>query len=236
MITFKELGNYGRLGNQLFQVASTIGIASKNNQETAFPAWQHPFKHDTNIIDPRVEWYHQRVPWGYHDIRVRPGSNTSLRGYLQSEKYFKHVEAGIRHLFTFKTMPEKRHYIKSGDFIAVHVRRGDYDPDYHTLLGSFYYREALDMLPDIPIMLFSDDMEEAKSVVPWHTNTFHSPNPGFDLAMMTLAKYHVIANSSFSWWGAWLSDSERVIAPKNWFGPRSKFDTKDLIPDRWEVI
>lgn len=238
MITFLELGKYGRLGNQLFQVASTIGVAEKNNQDTVFNEWDHPFKYGTRPMDPRIEFDTLQVPWGYHDITVDRGANISLHGYLQSEKYFKHCEEGIRNLFTFKTLPNKSHYLSphSGSFIAVHVRRGDYHPDHHILLGSDYYREAIRRLPDLPIMLFSDDMEAAVKVVPWHTNTFHSPNAGHDLAMMTQAKYHVIANSSFSWWGAWLSNSERVIAPADWFGIKSKFDTKDLIPDRWEVI
>ena len=235
-MTFLELGKYGRLGNQLFQVASTIGVAEKNGHMTEFPEWEHPFKCDLNILNPAKNWYRMAVDWGYHEINLEPDINVSLHGYLQSEKYFKHCEDGIRNLFTFKTLPQKTHYIAHGDFIAVHVRRGDYDPNHHTLLGSDYYREAIRRLPDLPIMLFSDDMEEAKKVVPWHTNTLHSPNAGYDLAMMTLAKFHVIANSSFSWWGAWLSNSEKVIAPSNWFGPESLYDTKDLIPDRWEVI
>jgi hypothetical protein len=236
MITFLELGNYGRLGNMMFQVASTIGVASENGHLSCFPEWEHPFKHQTRLLDPADKFEKIEVPWGYHPLEIEGDRKVSLHGYLQSEKYFINYEAGIRNLFTFKTLPDKKHYIAHGDFIAVHVRRGDYDPRYHTLLLSDYYREAIRRLPDLPIMLFSDDMHEAQKVVPWHTNTFHSPNAGYDLAMMTLAKFHIISNSSFAWWGAWLGNSERVIAPGDWFGPLSPYDTKDLIPDRWEVI
>lgn len=232
MITFLELGKYGRLGNMMFQVASTIGIAERTRHLTAFPKWDHPFKYDTALVDSRQKFDAIEVPWGYHDIEIGADRNISLHGYLQSEKYFKHCEEGIRNLFTFKHYPRAPHQ----DFISLHVRRGDYDPRYHTLLDRTYYEKALGMLPDLPVILFSDDMDAAKKVIPWRCICYHSPNAGYDLALMAQAKYHVIANSSFSWWGAWLSNAERVVAPADWFGPSISWDTKDLIPDRWEVI
>lgn len=232
MITYLELGNYGRLGNQMFQVASTIGIAYKNECNWCFPKWDHPFN-DTFLELPeqiKEVFGTRKIPWGYYNIILDGQLPINLHGYLQSEKYFKHCEKEIRKKFTFKEQLQP-----INDFIAVHVRRGDYDPKYHTLLGIDYYRQALSSLPALPIYLFTDDPSEAIKAVPRYDQLFYS-NAFYDLNLMTRAKYHVIANSSFSWWGAWLSNSEKIIAPKQWFGPLQPLSTKDLIPENWIQI
>ncbi|KKM00960.1 hypothetical protein LCGC14_1799250, partial [marine sediment metagenome] len=115
MITYKPVTDYSKgigkpntgLGNQMFQVASTIGIATKNGHNFALPQWESPFE---NIL-PQLHLKHKeqlegdnwkaiKVPWGYHDIMVPgDGENYRLRGYMQSEKYFKHCEPLIRELF-----------------------------------------------------------------------------------------------------------------------------------------
>lgn len=226
MITFSQLGKYGRFGNQLFQVASTIGIAEVNNQQWCFPDWKHPFKHDFNCNHfPIYSYQKVDIPWGYHKFNLKQG-NFDIYGYLQSEKYFSHCEDLIRELFTFK---EDRRVIN--DFIAVHVRRGDYISEYYTLLGRDYYSKALSHLPKLPVYVFTDDMNQAQKIV--KADVYFTKDHYHDLNLMTKAKHHVIANSSFSWWGAWLADSKQVIAPKSWFGPKSPFNTNDLIPDRW---
>ena len=252
MLTFLELGNYGRFGNQLWQVASTIGIAIKNDKSYIFPKWVHPFGRNTDhlyednphlnslITDLNYERYD--VPWGYHDIKL-PSSNKGnvvktgwfgLHGYLQSEKYFKHCEYLIRGLFLFKEPTDA----PWGEFIAVHVRRGDYDPQYHTLLGLDYYTKALALLPDLPVIVFTDaEIAEAASVVPRYDYILGKGSDTFkSLQYMTMAAHHVIANSSFSWWGAWLADAGQVIAPKDWFGPLQKISPKDIYTDKIIVI
>jgi len=109
------------------------------------------------------------------------------------------------------------------EVISLHIRRGDYVlNDNHPVQTIEYYQQALDKLPsDIPVLVFSDDTEWCKA------HEFFRPDRFFilegngtevDMCMMTLASYHIIANSSFSWWGAWLAKSKHVIAPKNWFG------------------
>jgi hypothetical protein len=226
MLTFKQLGKFGRLGNQLFQIASTIGIAQKMDVCTEFPEVDLPFTHRTWPISD-IEWTVVNIPWGYHELNLDKKTNYSLHGYLQSEKYFLHIKDQIREFFTFK-----EEIVCKEDFISVHIRRGDYTPEYYTLLGSNYYYKALATLPDLPIYVFTDDPKAAKEIIPTYEQLFYS-DPFYDLNLMTKAKYAIIANSSFSWWGAWLSDAEKVIAPKNWFGPKSPFDTKDLIPDHW---
>lgn len=228
MITFSQLGNYGRLGNQLFQVAGTIGIAEKNNQPWCFPEWNNPFTGDFHeyIKHSYKQIY---VPWGYKDVVLGLSFDYDIHGYLQSEKYFNHCRDRIKELFTFRESIEV-----INPFIAVHIRRGDYMPDYYAILGREYYDKALSMLPDLPVYVFTDDCDKAKEVV--KADQYFCGDPFYDLNLMTKAEYIVIANSSYSWWGAWLSDAKRVIAPVHWFGPLSPFNTIDLIPERYEQI
>ena len=99
-----------------------------------------------------------------------------------------------------------------------------------------YYNKALDSFPkDIPVLVFSDDIEYCKENLVGDRFTFVNKNKDFcDLMLMSLCKHHIIANSSFSWWGAWLSDSKGLkIAPSEWFGPNGPKDTLDLLPVEW---
>lgn len=237
MITYKPVANYLRedkpntgLGNQMFQVASTIGIAIKNNQEWRLPYWEHPFVYDFPISTETYPVYD--VPWGYQDIKV--DGDVALHGYMQAHEYFDHIEDFIREVFRFAYG-----YILNEPFIAIHVRRGDYTgiSEHHTLLGKDYYDAALSLLPkDLKRVVFTDDKITAKEVVPSFYWMFDG-SPEDDMRLMTKADYHVIANSSFSWWGAWLSKSKKVIAPKAWFGPKSAhLSTEDLIPKYWDQI
>lgn len=229
MLTFLELGKYGRFGNQLFQVASTIGIAEKNNMFNFFPEWDHPFATKFPKVFKESSFTPYSIPWGYKNIIIHEG-DYSLHGYLQSYKYFEHCKDFIKELFTFKEQLEPIE-----DFISVHVRRGDYTKEYYTILGSNYYYKALATLPDLPVYVFTDDLDEAMRVIPTYDKIF-SGDTFYDLNLMTHAKYSIIANSSYSWWGAWLSNAEKIIAPKSWFGPQSPFNTIDMIPPNWIKI
>jgi hypothetical protein len=148
---------------------------------------------------------------------------TYLQGYFQSEKYFNRIEPLIRKDFTGK-FPEPGNGENS---VAVHIRRGDYvgNPTY-PMLSREYYRKAMDIIEsrvDNPVYhTFSDDHR-------WSTGCSEFE----DLMAMSRCKHHIIANSSFSWWGAWLANNPKkiVIAPKTWFTDGRS--TKDLIPDEW---
>ena len=246
MMIFSALGKYGRLGNQMFQVASTIGIARKYGRDFAFPKWvnhdqQNRFGISDNyaigdaMLRPLPLWDGRVYPdyyvqWGYHDDEVIP-DNVDLTGHMQSEKYFKHCEDVVRHYFEFEKPTEKH------DYTALHVRMGDYGSDYHPICSQEYYRQAVEKVGG-KIILFSD--EPAKAVdylsgIPIYkvdvNNTINA------LHAMTMCSRHIIANSTFSWWGAWLAKSECVVAPKQWFGPAaSHLETKDIYPESWIVI
>ena len=169
----------------------------------------------------------------------------SLAGYFQSEKYFKHIEDEIRADFSFKDEilePCKEMVGSIGEVISLHVRRTDYLINLnHTTLGLDYYQEALKQFNDTSsVLVFSDDPEWCKEQELFSGDRFMISESGdqyVDLCLMSLCKQHIIANSSYSWWGAWLSGSDNVVAPVRWFGVNnSDKNIKDLIPERWTTI
>jgi hypothetical protein len=169
----------------------------------------------------------------------------SLAGFFQTEKYFKHIEGEIRADFSFKDEilePCKEMIGSVGEAISLHVRRTDYlqNPN-HTVLDLDYYQKALKHFNDtLTVIVFSDDPEWCKEQDLFSDDRFMISESGdqyVDLCLMSLCTQHIIANSSFSWWGAWLSGSGNVVAPEKWFGEGNQDkDTKDLIPERWTRI
>lgn len=242
MITFKELGRYGRLGNQMFQIASTIGIARANNQEFCFPEWKNwdAIERFGLHEDFEVQGYFENplpgfkpdnylnkfIHWGYQKINIKRPVN--LIGHLQSEKYFKHCEDEVRHYFEFKRQGKK----KKG--CAVHIRRGDYDGEYHPRLDEEYYLLAMERMGADSYTFYSDSPNEIEKyakygeIVP-RGDQIH------DLQDYSNHDCYIIGNSTWSWWGAWLGGN-KTIAPSRWFGDKVNLSTKDLIPEGWERI
>jgi hypothetical protein len=183
--------------------------------------------------------------------------NIFIRGFWQSEKYFLEYRNTILQEFSFKSkLSEKnlatKKIIQSGTSVSIHVRRGDYisNPSankVHGVLNENYYKRAIDKL-DIDgalFVFFSDDANWVKNhlapiilngdnfIVVDHNHASESYN---DMRLMSLCKHNIIANSSFSWWGAWLNTNPNkiVIAPKNWFSIEK--NTSDLIPQSWVQV
>ena len=194
---------------------------------------------------------------------------SGLYGFFQSEKYFKHIEDEIREDFTFKKEwlePCEGFRKDLGDeVIFLHVRRGDPNladkrgfkwayvnlQDQHPTQPIEYYEKALTYFPDdMPVLVFSDSIDWCKEqdifqpdrfMISEQTDKFSDGAlvPYIDLCLMTLCDHAIIANSSMSWWGAWLIQNEykKVVAPKMWFGPAyADKDTKDLYPKGCIVI
>ena len=170
----------------------------------------------------------------------------SIQGFFQSEKYFKNIEDEIRSDFEFKDEIIKpcKEMISQSDVspIALHIRRTDYikNPN-HTALGLDYYQKALEQFDDEPVLIFSDDPEWCNQQELFSSDRFliAEGNSNYvDLCLMTLCSGHIIANSSFSWWGAWLATNNKVVSPSGWFAESDNehIDTKDLIPETWTVI
>lgn len=190
--------------------------------------------------------------------------NVNLHDYFQTEKYFENISDLIRNDFKFKSeIINSCLEIMEGlnNPIFIHVRRGDYlnQPDNHPTCGISYYKKALEHFDEnTTVLVFSDDFHWCKEQELFSDDRFmisefdlkynqtsdtndgrvKSLIPYYDLCMMTLCSGGIIANSSLSWWGAWLqkNPSQPIIAPKKWFGKNyDHLDIKDLIPDRWII-
>lgn len=178
-----------------------------------------------------------------------------LDGYWQCEKYFLHNSDIIRRDFNI-ILPQseinKRWAAKivCSSSVCLHVRRGDYVTNtkanaMHGLCGLEYYHKAIAYILKIvhnPVFfVFSDDMMWTKDNLSIPGEVYYidhnSPAQDYeDLRLMTLCKHFIIANSSFSWWGAWLGNFEDkvIIAPKKWFNQPNVMD--DIVPDSWIKI
>ncbi len=227
----------GRAGNMLFECAATIGSALNYNADYCFPDWQ--YKSDFNIPLSkfknlnRIDFKYSEPYFHYKKIEVPSVPSIDLVGYFQSAKYWTGHNSIIKNLLTPKNLPEKQ------DKTAIHVRRGDYlkFSDCHPVLPMEYYLKAMQMVKSEKYLIFSDDIE-------WCKNNFIGSQFEFsdgkseieDLKLMISCSNQIIANSSFSWWAAYLNDNlnKTIVAPKVWFGPGlSQHDTKDLLPSDW---
>lgn len=176
-----------------------------------------------------------------------------LAGYWQSEKYFKPIEEIIRKEFTFNSAlsgqnEELAEQIAGCNAVSLHIRRGDYVSDARTratngFVSLAYYQNAVRRIAkgvSAPVFfVFSDDMEWVRGNlnIPFQCQ-FIRHNQGTesykDMQLMSLCQHHIIANSSFSWWGAWLNPrhGKIVIYPKEWF-VNTHINTEDLTPRDW---
>ena len=175
-----------------------------------------------------------------------------LKGYFQSEKYFsKYREILLNELdivtdFTEKTK-DMLNCIDKVNAVSIHIRRGDFlKHDVHNTDKSDYYKKAMqcieDKVKDPVYFVFSDDMHWVKANFKTnhvtHYVDFNDASTNYeDLKLMSACKNNIIANSSFSWWGAWLNRNEGkiVVAPEQWFNG-DVFDYSDVIPETWIKI
>jgi hypothetical protein len=217
---------------------------AKHENLLGYALWRH--------LKLRPKPIRERVLSYYPDVATWPNP-CYLRGYWQSEKYFAHIADVIRRDFTFPAFSntqnaEMAEQIAETTAISLHVRRGDYvHLDAHVLCDQAYYDHALErLLPtldtDPTVFVFSDDPDWAKENLPLPCKKvvvdFNWPEADFeDMRLMSLCRHNIIANSSFSWWGAWLNthSDKQVMAPSIWFAdPNLKND--DILPDGWSKI
>ncbi len=263
MIGFNALGQLGRLGNQMFQYAALKGIAVNNGYNICIPTSRNSNEwtdHQLNkafkmsslnelnyqYIDPNRPTIIEKSFCFDESLFNNCPDWVTIQGFFQSEKYFKHIRDQIIVDFQFHEHildPAKEVTSNWTNPIALHVRRTDYitNPN-HVALDLSYYEKALEYFDsNSEVIIFSDDPKWCLEQKLFESDRFlvsETGNNYLDLCIMTLCSNHIIANSSFSWWGAWLSNSKRVIAPADWFkgSNNEHLDTRDLIPENWTVI
>lgn len=186
---------------------------------------------------------------------LKQQNNTYLDGYFQSEKYFAHIRKELLDDFTW-AKPTTGKNKKLLDVIAtdensvsIHVRRGDYvsnenAAEFHGLRGVDYYKAATKIVEKSVktpnYYVFSDEPDWCKENLRFkHSTTYIDWNTdgAEDMRLMKSCRHNVLANSSFSWWGAWLNTNENktVIAPKQWFNDPS-ININDVVPESWQRI
>lgn len=184
------------------------------------------------------------------------GRNTYLEGFWQSELYFKSIRPIILQEFSLKVaLPYELQHLanamKQQESVSLHIRRGDYVNNqqvnaHHGVLDMTYYQEALREVEQSKavqaVYVFSDDMAWCRLNLKLNTNAaihfveFAEPaSASQELILMSCCHHNIIANSSFSWWGAWLNQNPQktVIAPKNWF---QSVKNPDIYPQGWIII
>ncbi len=182
-----------------------------------------------------------------------------LKGYWQSEKYFSDIAETIRREFTIKTplsgkTSEMSELIASKQSVSIHVRRGDYIEtrrmkQVYNAYGPDYYLRCVDYMKQLVknpyFFIFSDDPEWAgdnlKQLCPATLVDYNQADKNYeDLWLMSCCNHHIIANSTFSWWGAWLNPREDkiVLAPRQWFDKKTQVSMKtdDLFPSGWILL
>jgi len=196
----------------------------------------------------------QEQGYGVQKAALTAQSNSYLMGFWQSEAYFDGIRSQLRVELTPKASPAPADkavidVMQSCTAVSVHIRRGDYvtlqaASAYHGVCSLSYYRAAIqyvaERIENPTLFVFSDDPAWARAHLtsPFATRyvDHNSPDDAFqDLRLMSLCRHHILANSSFSWWGAWLADQQGlVVAPARWYA--ADRPTPDLLPAHWARI
>lgn len=264
-VSYELLGRNGRLGNQLWQIASTLGIARARGEEPRFPAWEYqPY-----FCCP-PEWFTFDPAYLHIDAsQLAVTLEPRTRSYLQDLSLFGHVADEVR--MAFEPSLDARVALDvcapalptEQETIALHVRRTDLLQKSwaNPPLPLEYYRRALVDLPDDALLvIFGDDptfqdqlgqqLHRDYTVIVGATRiaadwigpeayaALPPPLDWIDLFLMRDCTYHVIANSTFSWWAAWLADDIRTRYPFPWFGSvlEEYCDHRLLIPPGWREV
>lgn len=222
-----------------FRIAATAATAAEIAPLRLPPVrgWRRRLRRARLALTPARRWTHaQERSLAFQPRVLRTGPHVYLEGYWQSPRYFEAVADRIRADFALAAPPDPRNAalladIARGNAVAVHVRRGDYlsSPGaarVHGVCGLDYYAAALALIaarvPEPRFFLFSDDPDWARANLrvpgPATTVSHNGAQPWEDIRLMRACRHFVIANSSFSWWGAWLAApaGKIVVAPQRW--------------------
>jgi glycosyltransferase involved in cell wall biosynthesis len=237
----------GGLGNMMFQVATAYALSKSRGHKLVLnpnhvgTLHKPPSAYKDNVfknieaLGGSYEFY--KISEESFSYKPLPSAITNiiLDGYFQSYKYFEDYQDEIRELFKYEVPTE---YNPKGK-VSVHVRRGNYTQlsNHHHNLDIKYYLNAVTYFPGHEFLIFSDDIEWCKLHFEGKNFTFVEGTTDVeDLYLMSQCEHNVTANSTFSWWGAFLNRNPNkiVIYPDKWFGPaNSEFKTWDLFPPEW---
>ncbi|GLB52052.1 hypothetical protein NBRC110019_10910 [Neptunitalea chrysea] len=252
MLTFSKIGRKGNLGNQLFQIASTIGLASDLGVDYGFKKWQYQqyFKNRLPIIDTdTIDFQHEDEKlYEHHKWNLSIDTDYDLEGWLQTENYFD--VAKTKHYFKFsdEVVEKVKNNYKEAftkETILLSIRRGDFvnHPDYFQTPIQFFINALCSHFPDWlttkNLIICSDDLNYSKFHFSFLENAFFGENLSAveQLCLGSLCDHFIISNSTFSWWSAWLGEKEcsKIIRPlQNFRGAKAKeLNDKDYFPKRW---
>ena len=196
-----------------------------------------------------TKYYHEKTLMFNPLIFEQTSKSSYLTGYFQSEKYFESIKPLLKNTLVIK-LPDADYTfekIVKTNSVSLHIRRGDYisNPEnlkFHGLCPMSYYHQAIkyiaERISNFHVFVFSDDLSWAKQhlALSYPVNFIGNKSSIADMQLMSLCKHNITANSSYSWWGAWLNNNpdKIVIAPKKWFADalvESQSDT--IVPEEW---
>ncbi|MDO9260647.1 MAG: alpha-1,2-fucosyltransferase [Flavobacteriaceae bacterium] len=249
MITYSQIGRKGNLGNQMFQIASTIGIAEKYGHDYFFPFWQFSRYFENQLPIAYMDESYKIIfeeKYNYYERKIDK-CNYDIRGWLQSEKYFNTNKT--KEIFKFKKefteeLYNKYQFLFFKKTILISIRRGDFvnNPYFFQLSFKYYLLAITKNFPDWEdrnLIFTSDDLAYCKYHFSFLKNAFFLENLSAieQMALCSQFDNFVISNSTFSWWMAWLGEKEcsKIIRPiKNFRGEFGKQNNdSDYYPDRW---
>jgi hypothetical protein len=270
MIIFERLGGWG-LGNSMFQIATTIAIAKNNNTEYFFP--DNCYFKKSRFSDLNNCYFKNTLPfinlnalinvtrWGYGGFgyleppKINNNENLIIDGFFQNEKYFSEYKDILIETFDIKEkykqyLQEKYKEILNKNTCSLHIRRGDYFTAREMkVLDIEYYKNAIKNFDDNTIfVIFSDDIEWCKKNLDFIKNKYfiEEKNDILEIHLMSYCNNNIIANSTFSWWGAWLGKNKKVIMPNphdNWFSEvfyeenlKYNYDYNSLTCKGWIIV
>lgn len=249
MVTFLNLGKKGNLGNQLFQVASTIGIAETNKKMYCFPKWDFANYLQSNfeIVNENENWIKiNEETYNFYEWNISE-EKSNLNGWLQTEKYF--INSNIKEVFKFEKEFEENlllrfQYLFTQKTVLVTVRRGDFvnNPMFFQLSYKYYLTALLknfENLEQYNIIFASDNIKYCKNHFSFLPNTFflEDLSPIEQMCLGSKFDNYIISNSTFSWWLAWLGEKKntKIIRPIQVFDNESLkvYNEVDFYPNRW---
>ena len=235
----------GRLGNQMFQYALCRLIALKNNynfwiSDTPGANGIHILKHfklDAGICDGSIQhYYNEDISTQQYNPNIFNVANfTKLSGFFQTEKYFIEYKELLNKWYKPTNEISIEDILKKyppAEYCYIHYRGCDYKDCKDWFLPYKYYNDAINFVKNykanIKFLIITDDIPAAN--IHFKDYAIISNDMLIDYAMLYYSKYSIISNSSFSWWPAWLSKKELVVAPNNWFNYNSnnRFSPVDI--------